>query len=75
MACRVTHVLLAVSCLARRADGVEVIGAALTAKAGGLGHRRIAVRFGQAGLDGAGLATRVRWSRGRAVARSRGRPG
>lgn len=40
--CRVTHVLLAVSCLLRRADGVEVIGAALRAKATGAGHRRIA---------------------------------
>lgn len=40
--CLVTHVLLAVSCLLRRADGVEVIGAALLAKASGAGHRRIA---------------------------------
>lgn len=40
--CRVTHVLLAVSCLLRRADGVEVIGAALRMKAGGVGHRPIA---------------------------------
>jgi hypothetical protein len=38
----VTHVLLAVSCLLRRADGVEVIGAALRAKATGAGHRPIA---------------------------------
>jgi hypothetical protein len=43
----VTHVLLAVSCLVRRADGVEVIGAALRAKAGGHGHRRIAGRLGR----------------------------
>lgn len=42
-----THVLLAVSCLGRRADGVEVIGAALRAKATGVGHRRIAVRVGR----------------------------
>jgi hypothetical protein len=42
----VTHVLLAVSCLLRRADGVDVIGAALRAKAAGAGHRPIA-----AGLD------------------------
>jgi hypothetical protein len=47
VACRLTHVLLAVSCLVRRADGVEVVGAALTAKAGGQGHRRIAVRLGR----------------------------
>jgi hypothetical protein len=44
----VTHVLLAVSCLSRRADGVEVIGAAVTAKAAGEGHRRIADRLGRA---------------------------
>ena len=35
--------LLAVSCLVRRADGVDVIGAALWAKAIGAGHRPIAV--------------------------------
>lgn len=34
-AVRVTHVLLAVSCLLRRADRVEVIGAALRRKAAG----------------------------------------
>jgi hypothetical protein len=45
-ACRVTHVLLAVSGLLRRADAVEVVGAALTAKAAGQGHRRIAARLG-----------------------------
>jgi hypothetical protein len=43
----VTHVLLAVSCLLRRADPAEVIGAALTAKAAGTGHRRIAARLGR----------------------------
>ena len=45
--CLVTHVLLAVSCLLRRADGVEVIGAALRAKAAGVGHRPIAARLGR----------------------------
>lgn len=45
--CLVTHVLLAVSCLVRRADAVEVIGAALVAKARGDGHRRIAARLGR----------------------------
>ena len=45
--CRVTHVLLAVSCLLRRADAVEVIGAALRAKAAGAGHRPIAARLGR----------------------------
>jgi len=37
-----THVLLPTCCLLRRADEVATIGAALTAKAGGGGHRRIA---------------------------------
>jgi hypothetical protein len=44
----VTHVLLPVSCLLRRADTVEVIGAALAARAGGAGHRVIAARLGRA---------------------------
>jgi len=44
-ACLVTHVLLAVSCLLRRADGVDVIGSALRAKAAGAGHRPIAGRL------------------------------
>jgi hypothetical protein len=38
----VTHVLLTVSCLLRRADGAEVVGAALRLKATGVGHRLIA---------------------------------
>jgi hypothetical protein len=41
--CLVTHVLLPVVALLRRADLVEVIGAALTAKAKGSGAGRIAV--------------------------------
>lgn len=45
--CLVTHVLLAVSCLLRRADAAEVIGAALTAKAAGRGHRPIAAGGGR----------------------------
>lgn len=40
--CRATHILLPEDTLARRRDTVEVIGAALTAKALGSGHRRIA---------------------------------
>jgi hypothetical protein len=40
-------VLLPSSCLARRADEVAVIGAAVSAKATGLGHRRIAERLGR----------------------------
>jgi hypothetical protein len=43
--CRVTHVLLSVACLLRRADAVEVIGAALRQKAAGAGHRPIAARL------------------------------
>ena len=45
--CRVTHVLLSIACLWRRADAVEVIGAALRAKAAGAGHRRIADGLGR----------------------------
>jgi hypothetical protein len=40
-------VLLAVSCLLRRADSAGVIGAALAAKAAGLGHRPIAKQLGR----------------------------
>jgi hypothetical protein len=43
--CLVTHVLLTVSCLLRRADAVDVIGAALRMKAAGAGHRPIATRL------------------------------
>lgn len=45
--CAVTHVLLPVSCLLRRLDAVEVIGAALLAKAAGSGHRPIAAALGR----------------------------
>jgi hypothetical protein len=45
--CRVTHVLLSIACLWRRADAVEVIGAALRLKAAGAGHRPIAARLGR----------------------------
>jgi hypothetical protein len=45
--CRATHVLLPVLMLARRADTVVVIGAALAAKASGVGHRLIAARLGR----------------------------
>jgi len=41
--CRRTQVLLPASVLLRRADAVTVVGAALLAKAGGSGHRPIAV--------------------------------
>lgn len=45
--CGVTHVLLPVSCLVRRADAVEVIGVALVAAAARWGHRRIAAMVGR----------------------------
>ena len=44
--CLVTHVLLPVTVLARRAYAVEVIGAALVARATGQGHRVIGVALG-----------------------------
>ena len=47
-ACARTHVLLPISMLLRRADGVEVIGAALLAGAAGQGFRRIAAVLGRA---------------------------
>lgn len=47
LGCRATHVLLSVACLLRRGDAVEVIGAALRAKAAGAGHRPIAARLGR----------------------------
>ena len=45
--CRATHVLLPVLLLVRRADTAAVIGAALTARAAGAGHRRIAAGLGR----------------------------
>jgi Domain of unknown function (DUF6431) len=45
--CGRTHVLLPVTCLARRADESAVIGMALELKAGGAGHRPIAVLLGR----------------------------
>ena len=44
--CLRTQVLLPASVLLRRADAVTVIGAALLAKVGGAGHRRVAGRLG-----------------------------
>jgi len=43
--CARTHVLLPAFCVPRRRDGVEVIGLALLAAAGGEGHRTIAARL------------------------------
>src|SRR5947209_1400746 len=45
--CRTTHVLVPTTTLLRRLDLVEVIGAALLARATGLGHRRIAAALGR----------------------------
>ncbi len=45
--CAATHVLVPEDTLVRRRDAVEVVGAALTAKAGGDGHRRIAADLGR----------------------------
>ncbi len=45
LACGVSHVLLPVFALVRRADVAEVIGAALAAKAAGAGARSIATRL------------------------------
>lgn len=45
--CRSTHVLLPASMLVRRADAVAVIGAALLAKAAGLGRCPIAAGLGR----------------------------
>jgi transposase-like protein len=45
--CGRTHVLLPVGVLARRADVVAVIGAALAGAAAGVGHRRVAERVGR----------------------------
>ena len=45
--CGRTQVLLAAAWLARRADAASVIGAALLAKAAGVGHRPIAVALGR----------------------------
>lgn len=45
--CQVTHVLLPVFLLVRRADTAAVIGAALAARAAGQGYRRIAAALGR----------------------------
>jgi len=45
--CGATHVLLPVVLLARRADTAAVVGAGLTAKATGAGHRLIAALLGR----------------------------
>lgn len=55
--CGRTQVLLPAALSARRADAVEVIGTALTAKAAGSGYRTIAARLGRP------VATVRRWLR------------
>jgi hypothetical protein len=45
--CATTHVLVPEDTLLRRRDAAEVIGAALTAKAKGQGHRKIAADLGR----------------------------
>lgn len=47
MACGITHVLLPVVLLVRRADAAAVIGAAVAAKAAGAGYRSIALGLGR----------------------------
>jgi hypothetical protein len=47
--CRVSHVLLPVTALLRRADVAEVVGSALAAKVAGAGWRTIAGRLGLPG--------------------------
>jgi hypothetical protein len=44
--CLVTHVLLPVTVLLRRAYAADVIGAAIQARAGGAGHRAVGQRLG-----------------------------
>jgi hypothetical protein len=58
--CGVTHVLLPVSCLLRRADGAAVIWAGLAASAAGAGHRKIAARLGRPASTVRGWLARFR---------------
>jgi hypothetical protein len=58
--CSGTHVLLPVSVLARRADCVAVIGAALVGRAAGQGHRPIAAGLGVAECTVRGWLRRFR---------------
>jgi len=57
--CRRTQVLLPASVLLRRADAVTVIGAALLAKAGGAGHRRVAAMVGVPASTARGWLRRI----------------
>ena len=57
--CGRTQVLLPASVLLRRADAVTVIGAALLARTGGCGHRRVAVLVGRAASTVRGWLRRI----------------
>lgn len=61
--CLVTHVLLPVTVLVRRAYAVEVIGAALVARAGGSGHRPIGIGMAET-AHGANTTTSSAGARG-----------
>ncbi|HEY5986558.1 MAG TPA: hypothetical protein VIV12_09300 [Streptosporangiaceae bacterium] len=58
--CGVTHVLLPVNCLLRRADGAVVIWAGLAASAAGVGYRKIASGLGCPASTVAGWLARFR---------------
>lgn len=69
-ACAATHVLVPEDTLLRRRDGVEVIGAALVAKAQGQGHRSLAPRAqNKPGLHGLARCTerQSRWGRSASI--------
>ena len=59
--CRTTHVLVPTSTLLRRVDLVEIIGAALLARATGMGHRRIAAALGRPATTVRGWLRRFSW--------------
>jgi Domain of unknown function (DUF6431) len=74
-ACGATQVLLPGSCLPRRGDAAEVVGAALVAKATGHGWRRIAADLGRPGSTVRGWLRRARgghldWLRRQGVERA-----
>ena len=75
--CRVTHVLLPVTVLARRAHSAVLVWAALVARAGGLGHRRIAepLRVPETTVRGWLRRMAARLDPARAVTCGGGRPG
>ncbi len=62
MGCGATHVLLPVTCLARRADVAVVVGAGLVLAAAGWGYRRVAGRLGRPEATARGWLRRFRAS-------------